>query len=207
MSRLWLASLALIAGCYSPDLSGVKYTCTASDPICPDGTTCVNNVCTLPGEPDPGPMPVAGCSGTGRKVSETVFACSGTFAKGGAAALCSANYAICTKLPDKPTIESCNKIDGGFFVTEVKAWRNRFEGPEQAACENNSMGRDRLLFAGCGNPNVSSNISRPMTACQPATLGVDCTTVSASQWECGPDRAASSWVNKVASDGVLCCAK
>ena len=38
----------VLAGCasYSPDLSGVPFTCGSSDPMCPDGYACVAGLCT-----------------------------------------------------------------------------------------------------------------------------------------------------------------
>ena len=47
-AQLLLLALAL-AGCYSPNLDGVHYTCHDDAPLCPTGLVCRGSLCVTPG--------------------------------------------------------------------------------------------------------------------------------------------------------------
>jgi len=210
MKRLWLCLIGFAASCYSPDLTGVRYTCDTAAPYCPDGLTCMGGICQLPGEdsgdggvapaPDGGAS-ISGCrSGMGTKVG-TAFACPGRFnnlfdSVPSASQRCADGYQICT---DSMGIDlaACRNLSG-FFASQVPVRR---ENQTTLACGTPTGKQDRLL-AGCGRTDNSVMSLSP--ACTGFDQALDCALTS-NQWSCDTKGSLDNVTQKNDFDGVLCC--
>jgi hypothetical protein len=216
---LFAAALSLGAGmlavsCYSPDLSGVQYTCDEFNPYCPDGLECIGGVCLQPGSPLPdggssgppdGTMAAAGCrSGQGFVVG-SAFACPGRFNDNGGdtipsgAQLCADNFQPCTMASGIDQAK-CRSL-GGFFAAKVPVRRDT-DSPPNYACGTPNSAQRLVLFAGCGR-NTNFDLTPPLM-CGGFTQLLDC---SAEQnWDCGTSGNFDNIDEQNNSaDGVLCC--
>lgn len=139
-----LLALAL-AGCYSPNLDGVHYTCHDDAPLCPTGLVCRGSLCVTPGagsestdlavsdgavwgmqtqadmvyawDPSAKPGPVPGCKkGIGYKLTDRAYACPAPlFQIGDLSAQCAQPFMVCSQ-PPVPA-EACAAIPWGFFAS------------------------------------------------------------------------------------------
>lgn len=208
MKRLWLCLIGFAASCYSPDLTGVRYTCDTANPYCPDGLTCVGGICQLPGgdsgDGGIGPAPdggaaISGCrSGTGTKVG-TAFACPGRFNNNvfdsvpTASQRCADGYKLCT---DSVGIDlsACQNLSG-FFASQVPVHR---ENQTMLVC-GAASGNQSRLFAGCGR--ATNTVLSLSPACTGFDQALDC---SDPQWTCDRN-SLDNTSQKNDFDGVLCC--
>jgi hypothetical protein len=210
MKRLGLGFSAVVfaLSCYSPDLSGVRYTCDEANPYCPDGLECIAGSCLTPGStpttdggtamPD-GTMAAAGCrSGQGFVVG-TAFACPGAFNGNGgdnippASQLCADTYRIC---PDAAGIDqTACKMLSGFFAAQVNVRRNN-------SVYQCGVSGSNPFFAGCGGAR-STVVDLPAgQMCQNFGQAIDC--MRDDPWYC-TDGNLNNISNSSNADGVLCC--
>lgn len=218
--RSAFGTLALLFGvsCYSPDLSGVRYSCDETNPYCPDGLECSGGVCVPPGggnnnsdgPPASGPdggMSVAGCRyGGGTDLGGGVFACPGAFNRNRnnglprASELCANGATICNT-PRSANLALCNTLPGFFGSTQ----QARYDGsgskndPNNYDCQASGGFQDRAV-AGCGR--LTSNMTADKN-CGGFTRVLDCDAVQS--WVCNSSTLDDSHDNTNPSDGVLCC--
>jgi hypothetical protein len=192
--------LGLLASCYSPDVSGVHYSCTAANPICPDGTTCIAGSCLAPGTPLP-----PGCrSGVGTQLSDGMWACAGQFApakKGTptASQLCADGYALCSQAGGAD-LGLCKTLPGFFAANSQAAVKGTDYA--QASCSKPVFGQSQL-WVGCGTSTGNKGFTTP--ACAGFTQVLDCSAGN-DGWNCGFfSTSLDALTNSNDSDGVLCC--
>lgn len=216
MKLLWLGCLALLGGCYSPDLSGVRYTCDEANPYCPDGLFCLSGVCQKQsgmvsdagaggGLPD-GVMSAPGCRlGMGYTVG-SAFACPSEFSSNAAdsipaaSQLCATGYQLCS-MAAVIDLAACRKLSG-FFAAQVPMRRGNSLDPKTFVCGATSGQMQMPLFAGCGRQTKDDVYDVAQQACGGFTQALDC--FQDPKWFCkstnldGVDQQNSF-------DGVLCC--
>ncbi len=210
MERFCIGLIAFLCSCYSPNLSGVTYTCDDLNPYCPDGLTCIGGVCRLPGVDAGGNtlmpdalMSAAGChSGMGFVVG-TAFACPGTFdgQKTLASQLCAAGYHICTNATgiDQTT---CRTLSG-FFAAQVQMHRDaKSLDPMTFACGPAMMMQLRLI-SGCGRMTANDVFDVTKQACSGFDQALDCILDNA--WNCDTAMMLDMAQQSNPGDGVLCC--
>lgn len=219
MKKLWPILFATLASCYSPNLTGVSYTCDELNPYCPDGLVCTSGRCQPPGvdnvdagsskQPD-GLMAAVGCrSGIGYTVGATAYACPGVFNSDrtdsipAASQLCADMYQICAKSTGID-LAQCRTLPG-FFAAQVQAHRDATTNvdPQQITC--GMPGRNQAqLFVGCGRTtqNIVFNLTGPQM-CEGFGQALDCTNETA--WDCNNGLNLDAATQRNASDGVLCC--
>jgi len=203
MRKSLVLPIALLMGCFAPDLSGITFKCDA-DRACPDGYTCSTGECKVPGDvPVPTPNPTPGCSGTnGSDVSGSgtgkVWACPGKWDQSQlASGLCATGYSIC-KDASAVNLGICNAKSGFFFadVGVYKANGNRLD------CGSNNNLWDRG-FAGCGtSPDNQQKASSICGGFNRAIIGTDSTLLKVLK---ANDTLAKSTENTSSENGVLCC--
>ena len=199
------AILIFAASCYSPDLSGVRYSCDEANPYCPDGLECIGGSCLTPGStptvPDGGTVPdgmvaAPGCKSGSGFVVGSAYACPGAFDHT-ADQLCASGYRICT---DSPGIDqTACKMLSGFFAAAVNVRRTSGGSNPSYGCGTNTQ--DPYL-AGCGRsmPNIAALSGN--SVCMGFTQALAC--VAERNWDCN-NASLSQTVNRNAGDGVLCC--
>lgn len=136
-----IAALTLLAGCYNPDLSRVRYTCDPVNPFCPDGLQCVNGWCggaldapdqvttaadmATTATPDFA-LDCSMCvSGACKRLSGTVVGCFSDPLRP-ISAQCRGNYTIPQQMPF-PTDRDCLFIDptGTRWLGYLRGWNDR----------------------------------------------------------------------------------
>ena len=204
-------AVMLAVRCYSPDLSGVHYTCDETNPYCPDGLECIEGACLPPGStptsdggslPD-GTMAVMGCaSGQGFAVGNA-FACPGQFntaddAIPKASALCATGYKLCT---DAGMVDqNACKMLKGFFAGQVNLKRSgNGQNNQPLQCGYQMF---NPFFGGCGVSRTNIIGLTGTQVCSGFGQAVDC--VSEQAWQCNSNNLDGS-INTNAGDGVLCC--
>lgn len=195
--------ILIAVACFRPDVSKIVYSCDESNP-CPAGT-CVDNVCRVVDGSAPGPDlagPASGDAGSKTGCADgagiqfgAAWACSGAFSVGAARALCAPGWHVCT---DATGIDltACNARPN-FWAADVLGSRQTTTyylcGPTVVA--------DRLLY-GCG---AAQHVRNFITAlCSGFTIFVDCSAVT-NYWDCTAFHSLNQTINKVSTDGVLCC--
>lgn len=225
MRSLLLIPALLLGGCFNPDLTNVRWTCTGSGQSddCPGGYSCVQSVCRAPGEvPDPLPMEdgglpsnvvnAPGCAAmVGYEVAKDpmgapAFACPGRFYSIGgpstnANSICASGYEICRNA-DRIEFAKCNAPSiPGFFIANVRGEHN---GGMTVCSNQNGFTED--FWAGCGNPSAIRPVPLTM-ACSGFSNGRDCDQGMNSQFNCRDDneRAIEEVTSTNPIHGVLCC--
>jgi hypothetical protein len=209
------------AHCYSPDLTNVTITCTEADPRCPDGQTCVDDVCRPPAvadgsdgvadggvvdsSPPPTDQAVSGCAGGGGTSVGFAWACPGQFDKGQASKLCAAGFSIATDATGVNTT-TCNGIDG-FFTTKALG-RSTFRicrniDPVNFVCDSPPPGYDNRFRFGCGNLSQTYLLRSCQRECGSFDRAVDCTG-SAPDYACATSNSIDDDANTLPDVGVLC---
>lgn len=216
----FLPLLLLLAGCFNPDLSKIRYRCDESN-LCPDGQSCAAGLCLRPDElttfdlAQPAPLPDGSTppaaappckSGQGYVLDgapQQTAACPGKFAAGHAAELCAASFGLCLTLtPTEKT--ACEAINSGFFGSTKRASK---QGALPPSCVTNGT---HTYIPGCGG-RQSAVVA--VEQCAPYEKGLDCFSQGAVGWvwQCdGVDalmQASYSGLpgSGAAVDGVLCC--
>ena len=136
MRKMLFFPIALLFGCFNPDLTAATLICDPGH-FCPDGYSCIDGLCK-PGTggfqtgADGGIVDmtapvVSGCSdGKGSDVSSSstkpAWACSGTYQAStdgtkNADRLCAVGFAVCT-MADTVSQNTCNNVSG-FFLADV----------------------------------------------------------------------------------------
>jgi hypothetical protein len=212
MQRLCLSFLLFSAACYSPDLSGVRYTCDPTNPICPDGLYCVRGYCELSpdgsGSGDGGTSSSTGCaSGQGTKVG-AAWACAGVFNTNAndmipvASALCAKGFSLC-KDATGIDLTACRSLPG-FFAADVVMKRNYWDRFSGAVCGGPGNMQVRL-YAGCGRSNTNY-IGEANQLCSGFNQVLDCYSAGqANQWSCTNASNLDNVSQTTNTDGVLCC--
>lgn len=209
MKRLALGLCALLGGCYSPDLSGVQFTCDSNNPICPDGLLCVSNVCRKSGvitDTDmggsDGMMSVTGCrSGRGYKVG-SAFACPGAFSPTMTASqLCGSGLQICQN-SNGIDITACRALPGFFAAVRIHRDGGTTVNTGTIAC-GGPNGNQVRMYAGCGRMQQDTIYDLPggVQQCSTFPQAIDCQQAG---WQC-PQSNLDSNTQTNANDGVLCC--
>ncbi len=215
LSALGFAFVALATSCYSPDLSGVKYSCDEVNPYCPDGLECSGGVCVKPGSgsdaspmlPGDGGASVAGCRfAGGTDLGGGVFACPSIFKpnrSGGApiaSELCAVGASICTS-PRSADMAKCDSLPGFFGAAQGAAYdgRGSYNDPNNYSCQSTGNSFNRAV-AGCGRLVKDQIIAK---ACGGFSRVLNCFAVQS--WTCNSNVLDDSHDNGNAQDGVLCC--
>lgn len=209
-----VAAMALFS-CYSPNLSGVQFSCTGDGKPddCPSGYACIQSICRLVGEPPGGtlaPGKAAGCASmSGYDVAKDgntvpVFACPGAFSgttSSNATTLCASGYSICQNTIDID-LAKCNAAGmPGFYIGDKLGEHNS----TMAACgTQNNLIED--YWVGCGNPSNIRLVSIPQT-CNGFLAGRDCDNGTGSEFNCNGDNQTpiEDIVSTNPLHGVLCC--
>lgn len=211
--RLFCLALSLLGACYGPDLSGVKYTCGPINPICPEGLSCTDGLCQLPGKsggkdlgpsgniPD-GSTPVAGCrSGSGYKVG-SAYACPGAFSPAAPASqLCARGLQLCTN-SSGVDFALCKTLPGFYAAVRIHRDPGQPVDPATFAC-GSPNGPQLRMFAGCGRTEASMIFDLPSAVQQCSTFNqaIDCQQAG---WSC-PSSTLDNDTQNSSTDGVLCC--
>ena len=213
MRKLLFFPVALLFGCFAPDLAGAMFLCDPSH-FCPDGYSCVSGRCQIgnggTSTGDGGASGPSGCAdGMGSEVSgssagKPAWACAGTYQASSdpaknATKLCAAGYDICA-VADSINLNTCNNL-GGFYLANVPV---RWQFTTPSCGPSGGQGNQTAGFAGCGKSVNSvfgisscSGFSKAMSDWQNSTLQISSpfspltTTTSSS----------------ASSNGVLCCQK
>ena len=210
MRKIMLFPIALLFGCFNPDLTTATLICDASH-FCPDGYSCIDGLCRLgPGDnPQPGTdggmTVVSGCAdGKGADVSSSVtkpaWACPGTYQADkdntkNADRLCAAGYAICTSA-DMVSQSACGNVNG-FFLADVPVRFQNFNSSCGVA-----GGGQTPAWGGCGKSTGStSNIS----ACSGFMRAMYDFNNSQLKINSPFTPLAGSTQNDASGNGVLCC--
>lgn len=220
MTRIWLGLLSLLslgtfAACYSPDLSGVHYSCDQTNPYCPDGQTCINGTCAFPGDtpagdlgnPDGGPA-ASGCkAGGGTQLGGDVWACPGKFSvvRGPdvphADQLCASGYGLCTQA-GSADLAKCKMLTG-FFAAKADAKGDKGTmAPDAIACDPPKNGNDAHFYPGCGK-SAQATVIDITHSCVGFSQVVECHF--GGVWGCLSNTPLDQADNTIATDGVLCC--
>lgn len=225
------AALALFA-CYSPNLSGVRFSCTGDGlpDDCPSGYSCVQSVCVLPGEPPGGTSdggmtmtdggaPADGGASLGKALGCTsmsgydiakdpvgtpAFACPGTF-QGNSSTNA---YSLCATgyriCPDANTLD-LNKCTAPGIQGFFIANKRGEHSSSTVACGGQGNLDDDHWF-GCGNPSGIVALTPP-GPCFGFSSARDCVNMTGSEFNCRDDNDRS--IDEVSSTnpvhGVLCC--
>jgi hypothetical protein len=129
-----LSLLCLLASCFQEPPADRVWRCSAAQPLCPEGQTCINDWCTKDGTAMPdlansdaggggGDMSKPPCTDGFPIGTQGVWACRGTFspATALASALCKNGFKLCAdglKLTDSECSSSAIK---GFFFSDLPA--------------------------------------------------------------------------------------
>ncbi|MFO0577716.1 MAG: hypothetical protein U1A78_27230 [Polyangia bacterium] len=224
LKALLLAALPL-GGCYSPDLTNVRWSCTGSGQPddCPSGYTCFQSMCRAPGEipgaQEDGGLPTntvnaPGCAAmVGYEVAKDptnapAFACPGRFYSIGgsstnANSICAAGYEVCQNA-DRIDFGKCNAPSiPGFFIARVRGEQSNGMG----VCPGNQQLQEDF-WAGCGNTSAIRAVTVQMM-CSGFSQGRDCDQSGGSSFNCRDDNDRN--LEEVTSTnpvhGVLCCKK
>ncbi|MCS6912221.1 MAG: hypothetical protein RMK29_22220 [Myxococcales bacterium] len=233
MRRAWLLLLVAPVGCFQVDLSAGRFACDR-DGDCPPGLVCRatpqgqrcvadgDGAADLAGDPSAQdgaadgamPPPAGPCLGRGLQLSDWVWACTGNFAAGGAAALCrDPGFHICNA-GDAPVLAAwpaCNQRIG-FYASEVQI--ERVEDGDGATfsidCDPGMNIDLPLGLLGCGREpgnNVTRSVSVRAGSCPPLPTALRCDRTQA--WECGLGPGTLSRTSHSRAEtqggGVLCC--
>jgi hypothetical protein len=218
MRKIMFAPIALLFGCFNPDLTAASLNCDTSH-FCPDGYSCIAGLCKLGttgnngdmagggGNPDLTPN-MSGCAdGAGSDVSsgsgKPAYACPGTYSAGSdptknAARLCAVGWDICT-IADTINQNTCNNL-GGFFLANVAV---HSQGGSNF-CGAVGGGGQMAAWAGCGKSIYSVS---QITACSgfgKAMFDLSGNNLSINQ-PYQPLTTTTS--NQANTNGVLCCKK
>lgn len=197
MRALVCLAVALAAGCFNPDFSGVVFTCSTSEPFCPPDFTCSSGYCVAMEISGPG------CSsGSGTLIGNGVYACTGPFnALSGSSPhaidLCAAPLHPCTNSTGID-LAKCQTLPG-FFAASVPA-RQDDSAPYAVSCGVRNPASQHSLIGGCGGKAQLTPLPQP---CSGFTLALDCRADAA--WTCNGASSVDILTNTSASDGVLCC--
>lgn len=225
-----LAVVLLLAACYQPDLSRVRYTCDVAAPRCPDKQSCVAGCCGGPpcgaeASPDGGtqdpptwdpnarPTSTPGCrSGTGYVLGPNAVACPAVLAApGDITSMCGDGWELCPLNP--LTVERCNTVPWGFFAASPRGMQLHVPPDESLVCSWSGPGSDanQRFLLGCGT-TAKTPYDLPIP-CGGFSRAVICNSGGAeapTTWACpfgavpgNEDFARVTQPNP--TDGVLCC--
>lgn len=223
--------VAVLAGCYNPDLAPGKFACDETSG-CPEGQQCINKLCQLdPNQPSPNGdmgvppgalMPADGCSKGGIKLTSDVSACKGSFDKSKFRDLCSSTYHVCGErgLADGRPLEGVQSCPEGFYALSIDAWFYDSMGasPKNVLSCNDTKDYKRAI-AGCGKGGGSQPQFANDTSCRIFFANVDLPAVIRTALVCENQTATSNpWrckdsikdaehkpTSEAAGGGVLCC--
>lgn len=206
MRKSLVLPIALLMGCFAPDLSGITFKCDA-DRACPDGYTCSTGECKVSGDvPVPTPTDPNGCaSGTGIDVSsngkDRAWACAGTYnsSTNPASRLCATGYRICANATSI-NINNCNSKDGFFLADMPLYWKNFNQNCQASNGDKN----DNPAFAGCGKGS-SGNKKWPISCGFGFSEAMDDWNNSSLDVSGANTSISVSTTNTESKNGVLCC--
>lgn len=210
---LW-AFCALLGGCYSPDVGKTMYLCEDAVGNCPDGTSCVNGVCVVPGQAldgsssgdmqTPDMAPTGGCTKPGGTyigfLGADTWACPG---KGSLPTLCAVGYSGCKNGIPVDTA-ACYKLPG-FFLADIVGQRDLSNpDPNLASCKAPKPSEGVLWF-GCGANTALPSVARFMRgpSCSSLSGPVDC--VVSQVIPCFAVTSFAALVSNQAHHGAICC--
>ena len=216
MRKILLFPIAMLFGCFNPDLTAASLICDPSH-FCPDGYSCINGLCATGsvGGGDGGTTAVdmtttmSGCSdGAGSDVSsgtgKPAWACPGTYQASSdntknATRLCASGFDICAAA-DTVNQNTCNSL-GGFFLANVSV---RFQGGSGSCGVSSGSGGQTAAWAGCGKMIYTVGSAPSCNGFNRAMYDFNGNNLSINQ-PYQPLTTTTS--NQAGSNGVLCCKK
>jgi hypothetical protein len=229
-TNLLAVAALLLAGCYNPDLSRVKFTCSAERPVCPDSLQCIQNCCggppcgaqssadggsqdPPPWDPQAKPSATSGCrSGMGYVLSEHAVACPGVLMQqGDVTSQCGDGWSLCPLSPLPP--DRCASVPWGFFAAMPRGMQFHVPPSETLQCLWSGEGADvdqRFLF-GCGStPKTTYSAPLPCGGFSQAVLCRNGAAEAPMTCDCllgavPGDKDFASVTNPNPADGILCC--
>lgn len=196
-----------VASCYSPEIPSGKFSCKV-DGDCPGALICRNvsgkgQRCIDP-EPatdqeDMATAGLEGCRGDGVKLSDTVFACRGSFSPG--RNTCAGGYRLCGDNDSEKLqqiVPQCAGLSGFFladrFVGELK------DGDNSTYDVNCGRLSGPFGWQGCGTDDKVRQTGRRQGSCLPVTTVMPC---DGSRLNCQP--FVTPGHDGKGSGGALCC--
>lgn len=220
-----LVALCSLGGCEAQPVQS-RPICTPEAPSCPDGLVCVGGSCI----PDDGSSDLSvkpddmqagsadlrptfdlfrpnGCrSGIGAPVGGYTWACPGTFAAGGARALCAAGFHVC-RAAAYLTLGDCRQVNG-FFLADVRGFDSGRDctASSSAVMCGYTKGATRPLWFGCGTGRPG--VQECVRGCDGFSQALNGSLVGAEPGPPFVDSLTASLNDQVNNDpliGVLCC--
>lgn len=203
MRTMRLFGLLGLLGCSDPSTGGTPLTCDPSHG-CPDGFSCIGGRCVMS-------VSGQGCAGSGydvSRISGTVYACSGSYAVGGAGALCATGYSICTSASSIEYV-TCEVLPG-FYLSATPARQIPAGSGFIYQCDAasvNPISNQTPGWAGCGGKNVVGvqTVQSCMGGFVQAQIGVAQSGLSVNKDATGYVPIIPHTGNSIATNGVLCC--
>lgn len=218
MRKILFFPIAVLFGCFNPDLTAASLICDSSH-FCPDGYSCIDGLCK-PGTGgfqtggDGGGIvdmttTASGCSdAAGSDVSsgtgKPAWACPGTYQSSGdntknAARLCASGFDLCAAA-DTINQNNCNNL-GGFFLANVAV---HSQGGSGLCGASNGTGGQTAAWAGCGKMVFSVGSAPTCNGFGRAMFDFNGNNLSISS-PYQPLTTTTS--NQANTNGVLCCKK
>lgn len=206
--------LVFVVGCF--DTGPAPLRCSEAKPGCPDGLTCINEMCQdKTGSDDAASRDlsvgdlswadmteVSGCaSGQGFKIGAGgCWGCAGTFdATKKASSLCASGFLPPTNA-DRISDVDCNKVTEGFFFSALwgATWPS-FSDLNFSRCGTCTSGN--CGFFGCGTAE-GSGVVNPIAACSGFRPFIQCRTTNGLT--CLRE-TLDEVSNSRLTNGVICC--
>ena len=212
--RLAVLSLLILVSCYQEQPADRMWRCSAAQPLCPDGQTCVDNWCVKDGTATPDlassdsavpDMSKAPCTDGFPIGTQGAWACRGKFAPApatnAASTLCQNGYKLCTDSSKFTDAECSSASVKGFFFADLPG-----QGVSgiYAKCGVGGTGTGSVWF-GCGSTIGGSPSERVQAGfgCKGFSIVGYCDAKILFCNLTDPRLDAQRLEN--ASNGVLCC--
>ena len=210
-----LSLLCWLASCFQEQPADRVWRCSAAEPLCPDGQTCVNDWCVKDGTAMPdlsvmdaatGDMATRPCTDGFPLGTQGVWACKGKFSPTTtkASALCQNGFKLCAD-GYKLTDAECSSMSlTSFFFAEAPATGNTGLAAKCATATGPGWGS---YWFGCGwTPTGTGGpkTERPATACRGLPLISYCDNRNLLFCDL-TDGRLDVQKNDEPRNGVLCC--
>ena len=205
-----LSVLCLFVSCFQEPPADRVWRCSAEQPGCPQGQSCMNDWCVKDGTATPdlavsdagggGDMSKPPCTDGFRIGSKGAWACRGKFspATTKASALCKNGFKPCADSALISDAECSNSGLGGFFYADAPGTGNSLITVKCAATTSAGWGG---LFFGCGW-TITNLYERTNLGCRGFYPAVFCNATNPCDLSDGRLDAQST---TDARNGVLCC--
>ena len=209
-----LSLLCLFGACFQEQPADRVWRCSADQPQCPEGQSCINNWCVKDGTAMPDlSLPLDGawdmigapCSDRIAIGSSGVLGCRGKFSPNTtkASALCPSGYRLCTDASKVTDAECSSSSIMGFFFADVSG---NWTGPQPPRCAIAGQAGAGNAFFGCGNilgaitPSTTTS-----TPCKGFSRLTYCNTTTPFYCEATEQLSLDNRRMDDARNGVLCC--